>query len=74
MLAAPADADLLALARGAAVPEGVEMAASVVDGLLVVRARARQSRLVMAAFTGVWRVVRPLVMGRPACAPRIWAT
>ncbi|MEX2333299.1 MAG: urease accessory protein UreD, partial [Pseudohongiella sp.] len=25
-------------------------------------------------FTGIWQMVRPLLTGRAACAPRIWAT
>ncbi len=25
-------------------------------------------------FTAWWHILRPLVLGRAACAPRIWAT
>lgn len=48
--------------------------ATVVDGLLVVRTISEQSHEVMALFAEVWRLIRPSILGREACMPRIWAT
>jgi hypothetical protein len=28
----------------------------------------------MACFTALWEIVRPVLMDRVACAPRIWQT
>lgn len=49
-------------------------AATWLDGLLVCRGIAPQAAALRAEFERVWRLIRPSVIGRPACPPRIWAT
>lgn len=49
-------------------------AATLLDGLLVCRGVAPQAEGLRAEFERAWRLARPLVMGREACPPRIWAT
>jgi len=49
-------------------------AATLVDDLLVIRVVGDIGYRVQALLTECWRQLRPLVMGRPACTPRIWAT
>jgi urease accessory protein len=49
-------------------------AASLVDGVLVVRALAPQAEAVRHLFIAAWRLLRPGIIGREAVAPRIWNT
>ncbi len=56
-------------ARGAAV-----LGCTLVEGCLVVRALADEARTVLAAFEALWARLRPPLLGRPACRPRIWNT
>jgi len=72
LLAFPADAAMLALARSHATGPGV--AATLVDGVLLVRARGAQGESVRKALEQLWRALRPGLSGRAAIAPRIWAT
>ena len=48
--------------------------ATLLDGLLVCRGIAPQAAALRAEFERAWRLLRPVVVGRPACPPRIWAT
>jgi urease accessory protein len=43
-------------------------------GLLVCRWLAQSGEALSAAMVQAWFLLRPLVMGRPACPPRIWST
>lgn len=43
-------------------------------GLLVCRWLARAGEALWDALVAAWSVVRPMVLGRAACAPRIWST
>ena len=52
----------------------VTAACSCVDGVLVCRAVASQADAVRRVFIEIWRRIRPVVAGRAAVAPRIWAT
>ncbi len=47
---------------------------SIIDGLLVARYLGPQVRYAHAWFVRLWEALRPVVFGRAACAPRIWAT
>tara|TARA_B100001079_G_scaffold262639_1_gene264971 strand:+ start:2507 stop:3280 length:774 start_codon:yes stop_codon:yes gene_type:complete len=47
---------------------------TLVDELLVVRALGQSSRFVRETLALAWHALRPRVMGKPAVAPRIWAT
>jgi urease accessory protein len=55
-------------------PERGLFAATALEELLVVRALARSVDEVRKTFVHVWRALRPALLGRPAHAPRIWAT
>jgi len=49
-------------------------AATEVDGLLVLRYLGANSEQAKNGFIDAWRLIRPRVLQKPACAPRIWAT
>ncbi|EXJ11038.1 urease accessory protein UreD [Nitrincola nitratireducens] len=49
-------------------------AVTLLDSLLVVRVLGHQTEALMALLTRVWSEVRPDIIGKPACIPRIWAT
>lgn len=44
------------------------------DSLIVVRLLGHQTEPLLKQMIAIWQAVRPSVMGRPACLPRIWAT
>jgi urease accessory protein len=48
--------------------------ATLIDGLLVCRALDSQIEPLRRLLVELWRAVRPDVIGRKACLPRIWAT
>lgn len=64
------DAVRAAVARHSTVLAG----ASAVDGVLALRVLGFQTETVQRALADAWAVLRPLLMDRPASAPRIWAT
>jgi urease accessory protein len=72
LYAYPADADTLARARNATVRSNI--GATVLDGVLVVRALADDAVSLQHALTEIWSSIRPLVIGRRPSPPRIWAT
>ena len=76
---------LLAVGRldGAALTALRELGAAVGDRcwavtalpeLVVLRYRGDDPRRALAAFSAAWTILRPLLHGRPAVVPRIWAT
>lgn len=69
----PADDAVLQLAREVAVG-GVLAACTLVDGALVCRATGAKADAVRRQFALTWAAVRPLIVGRTAVPPRIWAT
>ena len=76
LYAAPADEDVLARARHALgePPDGVHAGATLLDGVLAVRAVGTAAADVRTALTRAWSGVRPLVIGAEPTLPRIWAT
>lgn len=54
--------------------EDVLAGATLLDGLLVVRALGHNSERLRAVLIGVWGLLRPVLLGKPALLPRIWAT
>jgi urease accessory protein len=60
-----------ALARAAT---GIEAGATCVDGIVVVRLLGLRTEPMLRVLSEVWARARPLVAGREAVAPRIWAT
>lgn len=43
-------------------------------GVLLVRHRGASTLAARTVFEAVWAAVRPLLLDRPACPPRVWAT
>jgi urease accessory protein len=74
-LAFPATAADLERARGCAADcVGLQLACTLVDSALVCRAWAQRADEVRGAFVELWRALRPVLLGRAAVSPRIWAT
>lgn len=49
-------------------------AVTLIDGFVLVRSLAHCSEKVRRLFEQIWAVVRPELMDKEACAPRIWQT
>jgi len=73
LFAFPADDALVDVARAVSV-EGVLSACTKVDGVFVCRAVGSQADAVRRLFVAIWSRLRPIVAGRAAVLPRIWAT
>lgn len=56
------------------VGKDMQHALSVVDEVLVCRALGAQAESLRILFTSLWLGLRESLLGRPAVAPRIWAT
>lgn len=48
--------------------------ATLIDDLLVVRYLGNSTEQARRLFSGIWQLLRPATIGRPAVPPRIWAT
>lgn len=73
----PAGASELELARASAAvgaSSDLTIGCSLLEGVLVCRARALHTDRLRAAFIELWRALRPALLGRAALLPRIWAT
>src|ERR1700688_3398798 len=53
---------------------GMTVACTLVDDVLICRARAMRADQIKQVFIALWRAVRPAFIGREAVPPRIWAT
>lgn len=73
LLAYPATDAMLAAVRELPVAD-VEFAATRIDDVLVCRCLGAQGEHVKRTFVAAWQVLRPLLIGRDAALPRIWAT
>ena len=51
-----------------------ELGITLVDGLLIARYLGDSTQTARRLFTAIWKSTRPVVLNRPACAPRIWNT
>ncbi|GLO38386.1 MULTISPECIES: urease accessory protein UreD [Pseudomonas] len=72
--AAPADQAVLDLVRPL-LDEMVNPAgATLVGSLLVIRVLDHDNQHLQRTLQRLWHVLRPAVLGLPACPPRIWAT
>ena len=76
VVAAPALSDDLVAAcrRAAAGVDEVEIAATRLPDVLVVRCRGDSSEAARRAFVHMWALVRPELAGRAVLSPRIWNT
>lgn len=75
LLATPAGAATLACVRARleVLPAEPLLAATLVDGVLVVRGLAQRADQLRARFIELWRALRPQLLGCVAVPPRIWA-
>jgi urease accessory protein len=73
LLAYPATDAMLTAVREVQSAE-VELSATRVDDVLVCRYLGAQGEPVKRACVATWQVLRPLLIGRNALPPRIWAT
>ncbi len=75
LLASNADERVLRAAR-AALPalEGGLLSVTLLDEALVCRYLGRHGAQARHCFQRVWQAIRPLLLGRAACPPRIWST
>jgi len=73
LLAYPATRAMVDAVRN--VPQAeVDLGVTLVDGVLVCRALAMHGEPIKRAFVAGWQALRPLLLGREAVQPRIWAT
>jgi Urease accessory protein UreH len=73
LFAYPANATQLAAVH-ALIGENTGQGVTLLDDLLICRALDARADRLRDFFQDVWRLLRPEVIGREACAPRIWAT
>lgn len=68
--------DILDSLRSAAIEAGLNQCAAItrVGELLLGRYLGGSAEQARELFTLWWRILRPLLLGRPACQPRIWLT
>ena len=74
MLGYPADTDLLDRTRLEIAQSNGQITATLVDQLLVIRAWYQDVTLLQDALINLWSKLRPLLLGKTPCHPRIWAT
>ena len=68
-------AEALQAARQAAgTPSGLLLGITLLNDLLVARGLAATSEPLQRVFCALWTALRPMLYGRAACPPRIWAT
>ncbi len=75
LIATGANASDLESARAAAqAPPDMLLGITLIDDLLIARCLADLTEPVQQVFCRIWTELRPRLIGRPACPPRIWAT
>jgi len=75
LIATGADCDDLSAARDGLGPTGeLPFGMTLMDDLLVARCLAHRVESVQRIFVALWGILRPGLLGRVACPPRIWAT
>ncbi len=51
-----------------------DLSITTLDGVLVCRYLGPSANRARQLFTRVWQRLRPALLGKPACTPRVWAT
>lgn len=75
MLATPASKDMLNAVREIIPNVDNELfSATLIDDVLVCRYLGDQGERARSIFSQAWAAIRPLMLDRPACPPRVWAT
>lgn len=72
--ATPADQTVLEQARHLLEEHGTPAGATLLGSLLVIRLLDHDNQHLQHTLQRLWHVLRPAVLGLPACPPRIWAT
>ena len=72
--AAPADQAVLDLVRPLLDEMANPAGATLLGSLLVIRVLDHDNQHLQRTLQRLWHVLRPAVLGLPACPPRIWAT
>lgn len=75
-IATPSEERHLEIAREVLAQGGADfpIAATLVDGVLIIRALGQQTEPLQQQLIPIWQALRPRLLGRPATCPRIWAT
>ena len=75
LVATPADVNLLEQVRLRLDSDEQDyFAATLIDECLVIRYLGHSTAQCRATFADLWQLLRPTVVGREACLPRIWST
>lgn len=75
LVAFPATAKVLEVVRATVHRAEPDLfSATILDKLLVCRFLGGTTEAARACFTCTWGVIRPIIIGRAACPPRIWQT
>ncbi|MGH8611371.1 MAG: urease accessory protein UreD [Gammaproteobacteria bacterium] len=75
LVAVPANHALLEAVREAVLPTpGDLFSATLLGEVLLCRCLADHGETARRCFTSAWSAIRPHLLGRPACYPRIWST
>ena len=75
MIITPADISDLNAVRNTVPARDAELfSATLINNVMVLRYLGQQGEHARQRFTEAWQCVRPSVMGKPACVPRIWNT
>jgi len=75
LYATPADTTVLNVVREAIPPEHRrQLGITLVEGVLVARYLGDSTEQARGLFVRLWESIRPALLGRPACTPRIWNT
>ena len=69
-----ADADDVQRARDILEQHPLLAAATLIDDVLIIRALCQSTDQVLPVWIDLWQALRPSLIGRPACPPRIWNT
>ena len=72
--ASPADPTVLEQARAVLDELDTPAGATLLGSLLVIRLLDHDNQHLQRTLQRLWHVLRPAVLGLPACPPRIWAT
>ncbi len=72
MMATPASKEILAAVRDTVTDTG--FSATLLDDVLVCRYLGKQGMQAREIFSRAWAAIRPLMLNKPACPPRVWAT
>lgn len=74
MLAYPGDINLRDKVREVLHANNLAVGVTLLDSLLVIRGMAAQAQNLRRVFVQVWEAIRPILLRREACLPRIWNT